>query len=956
MGNGGVHRETILSLWITSLLGVLGSNVCLTTPAFAQLIPDDTLGQESSIVTPELIQGLPATLVEGGAERGANLFHSFTEFNVNTGQQVYFANPAGIDNILTRVTGSNVSNIDGLLGVDGNAHLFLLNPNGVIFGPNARLDVNGSFTTSTAISFAFADGGEFSATPTGNELLSVSVPLGVQFNDQPQGSITHQGDLAVGLGQSLTLLGDTVTSEGALTATAGTVQVLGNQIMLSDQAAIDVSGTTGGGTVRVGGDYQGNGMIPNAQQTRIASGANIWADAGASGDGGSVIVWADGITEFGGTISARGGIQGGDGGFIETSGAAALMIQNTAQVDTHAVHGQTGTWLLDPVELTINDTGATAITGNPGTNTPNTATTIGADTIETALDSTAVILQADELITVAADIEADSGNDLTLQAAKIAMESVTLEQEGSGAVILTTLPNNQGEVLIEESDIEAGGGIRIQSSQVLLDEASSLTAINGADIQIEAEQVFIDNESELNARSGGDIVIEAQQVTIQNRSELRTAVNIGDTENGGSIRITANRVFLRSESEISALTSGSGDAGFIAIEAAEQLVLEDAAAITSAVRSAGTGDSRGIQITTNNLAIKEGSIIRGSTENTGSAGDIVIEPMDGNVAMTITLSGSDSTIAASTSGAASGGNIVIRTPGDLVINGDQPPGGLTKLTVESTETDSGLAGTLSIFTNSVVLDRVELSAETASEEGGGTIRFNTSGIALRRGSLINAQSTNTNVTAGDGGNIVIDTDFLVAPFDEDNDILANAESGNGGQITINALSVLGFVQRDEFLDNLRGNSVNDISATSRSGDDGAIALNTLDIDPSQGLAELPTNLADRANQIARGCGVGNTDTGGEFIVTGAGGLPPDASDLSVTDGLNIPWVTPEAAASTPNKISPQQTENSSSLVEAQSMTIDAEGNVYFVTTVIGEGRANSSLSNAVVCAMRETKS
>ncbi|MEM0980329.1 MAG: filamentous hemagglutinin N-terminal domain-containing protein, partial [Cyanobacteria bacterium P01_H01_bin.58] len=147
-----------MSLWLTGLLGALGSTIYLTTPAFAQLIPDTTLGQESSIVTPELIQGLPATVVAGGAERGANLFHSFTEFNVNTGQAVYFANPAAIDNILTRITGNNISNIDGLLGVNGNANLFLLNPNGVIFGPNARLDINGSFTTSTASSFAFADG------------------------------------------------------------------------------------------------------------------------------------------------------------------------------------------------------------------------------------------------------------------------------------------------------------------------------------------------------------------------------------------------------------------------------------------------------------------------------------------------------------------------------------------------------------------------------------------------------------------------------------------------------------------------------------------------------------------------------------------------------------------------------------------------------------------------------
>ncbi|MEM8614259.1 MAG: hypothetical protein AAGF93_19730, partial [Cyanobacteria bacterium P01_H01_bin.105] len=723
------------------------------------------------------------------------------------------------------------------------------------------------------------------------------------------------------------------------------------------QAAIDVSGSTGGGTVLVGGDYQGNGVVPNAQQTRMASDASIRADAGAIGDGGTVIVWADGTTEFGGTVSAQGGMQGGDGGFVETSGAETLVIQNTAQVDTNAVNGQTGTWLLDPAELTINDTGAAAITGNPGTNTPDTATTIGAGTIETALDSTAVILLADELITVAANIEADSGNDLTLQAAKIEMESVTLEQMGAGALILTTLQSDQGEVLIEEAEFEIGGGIHIQSTHIQLDEESLLTVINDADIQIEAEQISLNNESSLRTEGGGNIIINAQRVTLQNESELRTANSIGGMDNSGNIRITAKAISLDGFSEINALTSGSGSAGFIEIEAIEQLTLKEGSIITSAVRQTGEGSSQGIRITTNNLAVRDGSSIRSSTEsmeNTGTAGSIFIQPAD--VDMTITMSGSGSTIAASTSGTADGGNITVRTPGNLLIAGGQATGELTKLTVESTETDSGQAGTLSIFANSVVLDRVELSAETASTEGGGTVRFNTSGIALRRGSLIDAQSTNTNANAGDGGNIVINTDFLVAPFDEDNDILANAESGNGGQITINALSVLGFVQRNAFLDNLRGNRVNDISATSRSGDDGTVALNSLDIDPSQGLAELPINLADRANQIARGCGVGNTDTGGEFIVTGAGGLPPDASDLSGTDGVNIPWVTPESAASTPNEVLPQQTENQPSLVEAQSMIIDAEGNAYFVTTEMAENLANSSLSNPVFCPARNTES
>ncbi|WP_229424017.1 filamentous hemagglutinin N-terminal domain-containing protein [Moorena producens] len=133
--------------------------------ALAQITPDQTLGNESSVVTPNLtITGEPGDLIEGGATRGSNLFHSFQDFNVGQLQRVYFANPAGIDHILSRVTGSNISNILGTLGVDGGANLFLLNPNGIVFGQNARLDIAGSFFATTANSLVFNNGTEFSAT------------------------------------------------------------------------------------------------------------------------------------------------------------------------------------------------------------------------------------------------------------------------------------------------------------------------------------------------------------------------------------------------------------------------------------------------------------------------------------------------------------------------------------------------------------------------------------------------------------------------------------------------------------------------------------------------------------------------------------------------------------------------------------------------------------------------
>ena len=120
-------------------------------PALAQITPDTTLGDESSVVTPDAeVQGDTADRIDGGAIRDRNLFHSFDEFNVNEAQQVYFANPNNIEQIFTRVTGNNPSNIDGTLGVDGAADLLLLNPNGILFGENSSLDVEGSFFGTSA--------------------------------------------------------------------------------------------------------------------------------------------------------------------------------------------------------------------------------------------------------------------------------------------------------------------------------------------------------------------------------------------------------------------------------------------------------------------------------------------------------------------------------------------------------------------------------------------------------------------------------------------------------------------------------------------------------------------------------------------------------------------------------------------------------------------------------------
>jgi filamentous hemagglutinin family protein len=194
------------------------------TAAIADIIPDASLGVEGSVLNRGVNQnGRRIDRIDGGAQRGRFLFHSFRDFNVGDRQQVYFANPANIQTIVSRVTGDNASTILGTLGVLGDANLFLMNPNGLIFGPNAQLDLRGSFIGTTADRLWFGPDLSFDAAqPDTPPLLTVEVPTGLQFGSDPA-AIVNLGTLEVD--QDMILAGGTVVSPGSLVAPQGTVAI-----------------------------------------------------------------------------------------------------------------------------------------------------------------------------------------------------------------------------------------------------------------------------------------------------------------------------------------------------------------------------------------------------------------------------------------------------------------------------------------------------------------------------------------------------------------------------------------------------------------------------------------------------------------------------------------------------------------------------------------------------------
>ncbi len=382
----------------------------------------------------------------------SNLFHSFEQFGLDAGQVANFLTSPEIQNILGRVTGGNASIINGLIQVTGgNSNLFLMNPAGMLFGPNAALNVPASFTATSATGIGFGNDW-FNAVGENNWANLVGTPSQFAFDIAQPGAIANLGNLTLSGSHDLTLLGGTVLNAGTLSApggnitiaavpgesrvrisqenhllsldltpsgttaltsqltplslpelltgsgvshatqvevnpdgsitltgsqqqipiqpgdaiasgeidtvgeTGGIVQVLGERVAVVD-GTIDASGINGGGTVLIGGEYQGKGPVPNASNTVVSQDSIISANALSQGDGGRVIIWADDTAAFHGTINARGGVEPGNepqnGGFIEVSGKKNLIFRGL--VDLSAPNGSVGTLLLDPENIIIVD-------------------------------------------------------------------------------------------------------------------------------------------------------------------------------------------------------------------------------------------------------------------------------------------------------------------------------------------------------------------------------------------------------------------------------------------------------------------------------------------------------------------------------------------------------------------------------------------------------------------------
>lgn len=501
---------------------------------------------------------------------------------------------------------------------------FLSNPD---IGSIGSIVNEGTITTHSGGSVYLIGGGVENkgviTTPGGETILAAGHTVSLVDTGTPgvkveitgeQGNVTNLGEIVATAGRigmagvivrnSGTLNASSVVSEGGrvflkaskdtyvdgagrIVATGtkgGKVEVLGERVAVMDQASIDVSGTNGGGTVLVGGDYQGkNADVKNATVTYFGSGASIKADATDNGDGGKVIVWADDTTRAYGNISARGGANGGNGGFVEVSGKHYLMYRGTT--DVRAPVGEDGSLLLDPDSVTIvandaaygDETCSPCTSGNDSILTsasPGTApTTIGWNTIQSALsygDVTITTTNGDIDINGAPGIKDiqvahsdssgtwppatyygagyESSNDLSLLANHAVNINTWFGNYGSGAITVmagwnpasgTTTPAIYGGFTAGQSiNINSGGGIASKGA-VTLKAVDSINIAAGANSAgIDVDNALISMLANKIALTGGNAGNNARAFIRGNGSQEFTVGTLnasgGLTLQGGS--------------------------------------------------------------------------------------------------------------------------------------------------------------------------------------------------------------------------------------------------------------------------------------------------------------------------------------------------------------------------------------------------------------------------------------
>ncbi|MEI2582670.1 S-layer family protein [Scytonema sp. PRP1] len=840
-------------LALASWLAIGGAYASSLHCASAQITPDATLPNNSRVTTQGNIR-----IIEGGTQAGSNLFHSFEQFSVPNGSTAYFNNALDIQNIISRVTGKSISNIEGTLRANGTANLFLINPNGIIFGKDASLNVGGSFVGTTANAIQFGTQGFFSATnPEAPSPLLTINPSALLFNQIVAGaSIQNSSTAPAGVaptgvntsglrvpdGKNLLLVG------GDITIDSGRLRAYGG--------LVELGGLATSGTVELGVDGNNISLSFPTESTRtsvsLINGANVnvWA-----GGGGSITVNASNLNITGGSSLIAGiapslGSVGAKAGDITLNATGDIKIDRgsiTNNVEQQGI-GNGGNITLSSNSLSLtNRAQLAAITfgqGNVGNVIINATNSVSLDGRSTIFSTVGTRSDTPE------QRNAIKGNGGNIQITTPQLSLTNGAQLAAG----TFGQGDVGNVIINATNsvsLDGSGSIIFSSVGDRFDSPEQRNAIkgNGGNIQITTPQLSLTNGAALVASTlgqgdAGNVIINATNsvsldgsYTNSNGQSFVTGIfstvgNVYDSPeqrnaikgNGGNIQITTLQLSLTNGAQLLASTYGQGNAGNVTVNALDGVSLTDAT-IFSTVEAGGVGKGGNIDINAATLSLKDGAVLNTFTREAsdtqpagrGDAGNVNVK-VSGSVDITGEKNGFPSGIRSKvgTGIQGNGGNITIDS-GSFSLR----DGGL--LTAETL--GQGNAGTIKVNAGA----NVTISGKSSNFNSGlyvysqsttgtaGDITVTSPRVTLDNGGTLDAQSG-----LGNGGDINLQTDLLFLRRGAQISTTAGTAQagGDGGNITINAPN--GFI-----VAGARENS--DITANAYSGSGGRVTINATGI-------------------------------------------------------------------------------------------------------------------------------
>jgi filamentous hemagglutinin family protein len=616
-------------------LGVIfcGAMILSGNSAIAQIAPDATLPNNSSVKTIDNIN-----VIDGGTQAASNLFHSFKEFSVTAGTTAYFNNGANIQNIISRVTGSNISNIDGIIRGNGAANLFLINPNGIIFGNNAELNIGGSFIASTASSLNFADGSKFSAADIQPQLLlTVSVPIGLQFGktaspirNQSQASphaatngLRKPVGLKVQTGKTLALIGgDVILDGGNLTAPGGRIELLS----VAGDSKVSLRPTLQGWVF-------GSEDVQNFQNIQVLERTAIPSNVDTSGEGGGNIKVQGNRILFTGASSISNITQGSDSGgnltvnakeSVELIGNGTPLITGTDSV------GNAGELTITTKNLIIKN-GAQVVTYSNGLGSSGPLTVNASDSVELIGGYYFILPNTNSNAFISSAILSsafDAGN-----AGEITVNTARLNIQG-GAKISTDSPGKylsvsneyipaigkSGNLTVNAKDsVEITGAEKkgfpvsgLFTSTKGSGDAGNLLINTGVlivrdratvNVSSEFEKISVNPSSNVSyLGSAGNLEIQAGSIILDNQGKLTAETDLGK---GGDINLIVEKLLiLRRNSQISTSagkTQALGDGGNISINAPNGFIVAKQGENSDITANAFTGTGGRIEINVANI-------------------------------------------------------------------------------------------------------------------------------------------------------------------------------------------------------------------------------------------------------------------------------------------------------------------------------------------------------------------